>query len=55
MATVCVSHMPVCFGRAVYTLTLWAPWLNSDAGGVCVGVVGMVMVNSTQRVFRMFP
>lgn len=55
MTTVCVSHIHVCFGRPLYTRTLWNPWLNRDEGGVCVGVVGMVMVNSRQRVFRMFP
>lgn len=55
MTTVCVSHIHVCFGRASYTLTLWNPWLNKDEGGVYVGVVGLVMVNSRQHVFRMFP
>lgn len=35
--------------------TSYRSWLSREEGGVCVGVVGMVMANSTQPVFRMFP
>lgn len=41
--------------KASDTLTVWNSWLSWAEVGACVGVVGMVMVNSTQRVFRMFP
>lgn len=41
--------------KASDTLTVWNSWLSWAEVGACVGVVGMVMVNSTQRVFRVFP
>lgn len=57
MTTVCVSHIQP-FPKRLFTRELCGIlglWLNRDEGGVCVGVVGMVMVNSTRRAFRMFP